>query len=225
MIVAIDGPAASGKSTVAKAVARRLGVHYLDTGAMYRSVALEALRRGVSLHDEAALARLAGEVRIGFAHAPGAAVPSAVLLDGDDVTREIRSPDVDAAVSAVARVAGVREAMVAQQRVLGAVDDLVVEGRDVGTVVFPEAEVKVFLSASPEERARRRHAEQAAAGHVGEAHEVRERMERRDEIDSTRQASPLAVAADAVELDTTGLPIEDVVDRVVALAKAKRAAL
>ncbi|MBE0475750.1 MAG: (d)CMP kinase [Coriobacteriia bacterium] len=222
MIVAIDGPAASGKSTVAKAVARRLGLHYLDTGAMYRSVALKALRTGTPLDDEAALASLAEASRVAFAHAPGEPLPAAVILDGEDVTAAIRTPEVDAAVSAVARAPGVREAMVREQRRLGRSDDLVVEGRDIGTVVFPEAEVKVYLSAAPGERARRRHAEHAAAGHEAEARDVLERLEARDAADSSRAASPLAVAADAVRIDTTGAGVEQVVDRVVGLAQRAR---
>lgn len=219
MIVAIDGPAASGKSTVAKAVAGRLRIHYLDTGAMYRAVAHKALLTGTSLADEAALATLAAGARIEFAHDGGEALPTAVMLDGADVTHAIRTPEVDAAVSAVARVPGVREAMVAQQRRIARREDLVAEGRDLGTVVFPDAGVKVFLSASAEERARRRHAEQHAAGHAEEAADTAARLHARDEADSTREASPLAAAADAVRIDTTGVAVDEVVERVVRLAE------
>jgi cytidylate kinase len=222
MIIAIDGPAASGKSTVAKGVARRLGVRYLDTGAMYRAVASLALSRGVDLGDEASLARLAEERPVSFGYAESEPVPTAVYIDGADVTRAIRSPEVDASVSAVARVPGVRAAMVLAQRRLAGDGDTVVEGRDIGTVVFPNAEVKVFLTASAEERARRRTLDLEGAGHgIGEA-EVQERLERRDYADSTRRVSPLGVAEDAVCMDTTGSSVEDVVDRIVGLVEAAR---
>ena len=218
MIVAIDGPAASGKSTVARALARRLGAHYLDTGAMYRAVALAALREEISLDDEDSVAALAGAVTIQFLHAAGSPIPTAVLLDGADVTVAIRTPAIDEAVSAVARMPGVRAAMVAQQRrIADCADTIVLEGRDIGTVVFPDAEVKVFLTASPDERARRRHAEMTERGHAVKEDVVRDGLERRDHADSSRQAAPLSVALDAVELDTTGLTVDEVVDAVAAL--------
>ncbi|MDI6900494.1 MAG: (d)CMP kinase [Anaerosomatales bacterium] len=217
MIVAIDGPAASGKSTVARALARRLGFAYLDTGAMYRAVAALALDRGIDLADEAALARLAeGEV-ITFGHPAGDPVPDTVHIGGTDVTAAIRTPEADAAVSAVARVPGVRAAMVAQQRRLAGASDTVVEGRDIGTVVFPDAPVKAYLTASAEERARRRHGELAERGHALEERAVHEGIEARDSADSTRAASPLAVADDAVVVDTTGMSVDEVVERVARL--------
>lgn len=222
MIVAIDGPAASGKSTVAKAVARRLGSHYLDTGAMYRALTALALDRGVPLADGQALARLARECPVTFEYEPGSAFARAVVICGNDVTRRIREPDVDAAVSAVARVPAVREAMVEQQRRLAAEGDVVVEGRDIGSVVFPHAEVKVFLTASPAERARRRRLDLASAGHEVELDEVLARLEQRDFADSTRETSPLERAPDAWLLDTTGLGVDEVVELIVRHAGDRR---
>jgi cytidylate kinase len=203
MVVAIDGPAGAGKSTVARAVARALGFTYLDTGAMYRCVGLAAARRGV------APAEVAGVVRIELGER--------VLLDGEDVTEAIRTPEASEGASRAAADPAVREAMVAQQRRIVAVGDWVAEGRDIGTVVAPDAAVKVFLTASPEERARRR-AEQIGA----DVRTVLAEQRIRDERDSTRAHAPLAAAPDAVELDTTGLKLEDVVARVTALVTDHR---
>lgn len=222
MIVAIDGPAASGKSTVAKAVARRLHAAYLDTGAMYRAVAALALARAVDLDDAEALAVLAAAEPVTFVPTGDDPVACRVRIADRDVTRTIRTPEVDAAVSRVARVPGVRSALLGRQRELGASGLSVVEGRDIGTTVFPDAAVKVYLTASAEERARRRHRDLAGAGHALDTGMVRERLERRDAADAKREASPLAVADDAVELDTTGLSVEEVVDRIVALVEATR---
>ena len=222
MIIAIDGPAASGKSTVARAVATRLGFAYLDTGAMYRAVAAEALRLGIATDDATALMHLASGLRIAFENADGSSQPTRVLADGRDVTAEIRTPAVDAAVSPVSSVPGVREAMVSVQRELASRCDCVVEGRDIGTVVFPHAELKVYLSASPDERARRRAVDMERLGHELTQESVRERLERRDQADSTRQASPLSVAGDAVELDTTGLTVDQVVGVIAELAEGRR---
>ncbi len=222
MIVAIDGPAASGKSTVARALASRLGMHYLDTGAMYRSVALAALNSEISIEDEASIENLAQRVVIEFAYEDGASIPTRVLLDGTDVSSEIRTPAIDEAVSAVARMPVVREAMVNRQREIAAQADTVMEGRDIGTVVFPGADVKVFLTASSEERARRRQAELADRGHDSQADRVREGMERRDHADSSRKTAPLRAAEDAVRVDTTGLTAEQVVDLIEELVEAAR---
>jgi len=219
MIIAIDGPAGSGKSSVAKLVARRLGFHYLDTGAMYRAVAFRALSTGISLADEDAIARIAATDEVAFGHEPGEPLPSLVSIAGIDVTAAIRTPEVDDAVSAVARMARVRDAMVAQQRHLAQGSDIVVEGRDIGTVVFPNAELKVYLTATPEERARRRAAQQSEAGLAVDAVGVRDALIRRDYADSSRLHSPLSVANDAVEVDTTGLTLEQVVECVAALAR------
>jgi CMP/dCMP kinase len=220
VIIAIDGPAASGKSTVARQVARRLGAHYLDTGAMYRAIALKALRSGVSIEDPEELGRLAREAVIAFEHEGDEAIPSAVLLDGTDVSEAIRSQEVDEAVSPVASAAPVREAMVPlQHSVAAGTHDVVVEGRDIGTVVFPEAAVKIFLTASAEERARRRHAELAGKGVAVEETTVRYGLERRDETDSTRAAAPLLAAPDAVHVDTTGLSVDEVVEVIAGLVE------
>jgi len=222
MIIAIDGPAGSGKSTVAQLVAGRLGFHYLDTGAMYRAVAHRALALGIPLSDEDAVAAIAARDRITFGHEPGATLPSIVRIDGEDVTTAIRLPEIDDAVSAVARLPRVREAMVAQQRLIGGTDDIVVEGRDIGTVVFPDAELKVFLTATPEERARRRAAQQAMSGIEVDPTGVQEALKRRDSADSTRDHSPLVPAADAVELDTTGLSLMEVVSAIATLAEERQ---
>lgn len=215
MIIAIDGPAASGKSTVAKAVARRLGIRYLDTGAMYRALTWLALTRGVPVDSPGALAVLARENPTEFRYPPHSALPSEVHIAGSDVTTAIRSPQVDAQVSAVAGIPEVRAVLVEQQRVLATKGDSVVEGRDIGTVVFPDADVKVFLTASAAERARRRSLDLAQAGHALEVSDVQERLERRDWADSTRSSSPLDRAADACELDTTGRTVDEIVDVIV----------
>lgn len=222
MIIAIDGPAASGKSTVAKAVARRLGVRHLDTGAMYRAVAWLALEADVPLDDSGALTALAEANPVTFHYAEGEVIAASVGIAGRDVTAEIRYPLVDANVSAVAAVPGVRAALVRHQRMLADSRDTVAEGRDIGTVVFPSAEVKIFLTATPEERARRRQIDLANQGHEVEQREVQSRLERRDTYDSSRAASPLEVAADAELLDTTGLSVEQVVDEIAARVEALR---
>ncbi len=217
LIVAIDGPAGSGKSTVAKAVATRLGMHYLDTGAMYRSVAWKALEEGVDLDDEAALGQLASSMVISFEHENGQPLPTRVVVDGDDVTAAIRTPLVDASVSAASRPPSVRAAMVDAQRAVGEGRDLVAEGRDIGTVVFPDAPVKVYVTATPEERARRRYLELVERGEDVEQQTVLDAIQARDGADSTREVSPLAAAEDAHILDTTGLTIDQVVDRIAEL--------
>ena len=200
MIVAIDGPAGAGKSTVARAVASELGFTYLDSGAMYRCVALAAR------DSDEPPAEVARRVRI--------ALEPRVTLDGRDVTDEIRTPEVTELSSRVAADPGVREALVDKQRELMAGGDYVAEGRDIGTVVAPDAEVKVFLTASAEERARRRAAELGA-----DAAAVLADQTLRDERDRTREHSPLAAAPGAVELDTTGLAVEEVVARIAALTR------
>jgi cytidylate kinase len=209
MLVAIDGPAGAGKSTVARAVARELGFAYLDSGAMYRCVALLSI--GAPSRRPEALARAA---RIEISDT-GSGEPARVLLDGRDVTERIRAPEVSEAASRVAADPGVRVALVARQRELLAGGDWVVEGRDIGTVVAPRAALKVFLTADPRERARRRAAELGA-----DAGRVLAEQTLRDERDTTREHGPLAPAPGAVTLDTTGLSVEDVVKRVVALARA-----
>jgi CMP/dCMP kinase len=207
MVIAIDGPAGAGKSTVARAVAQRLGFTYLDSGAMYRCVALAALERGADLGDGVAVGDLASSLAI-------ALDGDRVELDGSDVSTAIRDPRVTEASSLVSVHPAVRDAMVAEQRRLIASGRYVAEGRDIGTVVSPEAPLKVFLTASPEERARRR-AEQTGEDPAAVLAAQRER----DARDETREHSALRAADDAVEVDTTGLPLDEVVDRVEALAR------
>jgi CMP/dCMP kinase len=206
-VIAIDGPSGSGKSTVAKAVATRLGLSYLDTGAMYRAVAFEAMRRGIDPEDRPTVAELSRQIDL--------KVGDKVTVDGADATIEIRSPEVTRAVSIVAANPEVRSELVARQREWAkAHDGGVVEGRDIGTVVFPGAGVKVFLTAEDGERANRRSKEMLDLRYDLVAAD----MARRDHIDSTRATSPLAVADDAVRLDTTGRSIEDIVEEVLKLA-------
>lgn len=209
MVIAIDGPAGAGKSTVARAVAAEIGFTYLDSGAMYRCVALAALERGVDLDEGDALGELAEGLEIGFDG-------RLVLLGHRDVSREVRSPEVTAAASRVSVHPRVREAMVARQRQLIEAGRFVAEGRDIGTVVSPEAPLKVFLTASDQERARRRAAE------TGEDLEtVLAAQRQRDARDTEREHGALRAAEDAVELDTTGFSLQEVVGRVVALARER----
>ena len=214
MIVAIDGPAGAGKSTVARAVARRLGVGHLDTGAMYRALTWLALERGV---DPAAGDELVVLARANPAVLEPAAEGGRVWIAAEDATEAIRRPEVTARVSEVSAHLGVREAMVAAQRALLREGDWVCEGRDIGTVVAPDAAVKVFLTASPEERARRRAVQIGA-----DVQTVLAEQTIRDERDTTRAHSPLEAAPDAVELDTTGLTLDDVIARVAALVEQAR---
>jgi CMP/dCMP kinase len=209
MVIAIDGPAGAGKSTVARAVAAALGFTYLDSGAMYRCVALAALRAGADVDHAGEMGRIAGDIQIEFAD-------GRVLLDTDDVTAEIRTPDVTAAASRVSVHPTVREAMVEQQRALIESGRYVAEGRDIGTVVSPNAPLKVFLTASPEERARRRAAETGA-----DTAEVLVAQSARDDRDREREHGALRPAGDSIEIDTTGLDIADVTARVVALARER----
>lgn len=224
MIVAIDGPSGAGKSTVAKAVAKKLGFSCLDTGAMYRSVAWLALSEGVELDDEAALGELARGCDIRFAHAEGDPIPKEVFVNGQNVTDAIRTAAIDKAVSPVSAAPSVRAAMVEQQRRIGRGGDYVIEGRDIGTTVFPDAEVKVFLTASDEERAHRRVRQNVDRG-VGsiDYDEVLRDLQRRDAADSSRAASPLKAADDAVVIDSTDHYIEEVIDDICDLARSRGA--
>lgn len=217
MIVAIDGPAGSGKSTVSRGLAARLGFNFLDSGAMYRCVALAALERWgadgarerlAAPYDGAAVAALAAELRI--------ELDGGVRLDGNDVGAAIRTTEVSEMASAVAQVPGVRSALVAMQRSLLADGDWVAEGRDIGTVVAPDADLKVFLVADPQERARRRAAELGA-----DLQTVLAEQALRDARDREREHSPLVAASDAVTLDTTGLTVEEAVERIAELAGAR----
>ncbi len=214
--IAIDGPAGAGKSTIGALVAERLGYLYLDTGAMYRAVALAAHRKTIDPDDAARLAALAGAARITIGPPTtqdGRAYT--VLLDGSDVTWEIRSAEIDRIVSQVARVSGVRDAMVAQQRMLAERGRVVMVGRDIGTVVLPDAEKKIFLTASAGERARRREEELASRGERRPRQDLLNEILRRDRLDTERVVSPLKAADDAVVVQTDGLSVKEALERVL----------
>lgn len=228
MIVAIDGPAGSGKSTVARALAAREHLTYLDTGAMYRAVTCAALERGVDISDADAVAALALGLDISLTAGAGG---ERLTVDGEDRTAQIRTPEVDVNVSAVAAVPAVRESMVALQRKAAEAGDVVAEGRDIGTVVFPAAEVKVYLSADPSARARRRAVQRqggdtakdaSAQADAAETAAIEAELVARDKADSTREASPLRPAADAVHIDSTDLTVDEVCDRIAALMREAR---
>jgi cytidylate kinase len=220
LVIAIDGPAGAGKSTVARRVAQELGYRYLDTGAMYRAVALRALRCEVDLGEQKALAHIAETTAIDLDTRDGL---THVWMDGEEVTQQIRTPAVSEAASRVSAVAQVRQALVRRQRQWGAHGGIVMEGRDIGTVVFPRAEVKVFLDASPTERARRRTAELATQGEPISQEAVAEAMAARDARDTQRDASPLVPALDAVVLPTDGLSPDQVVEQILEICRQKGA--
>jgi len=214
LIIAIDGPSGAGKGTVARAVASELGYRHVDSGAMYRAVGWKAVRDGVALDDEAAVARVAeaSVIHVGT---------DRVMVDGDDVTREIRTPQIDRAAASVARLPRVRTVLVARQRELGENGGIVMEGRDIGTVVFPRADVKIYLDAAPEERARRRAADPAHSGGPAAVADVATLLTERDRLDSTRTTSPLYAAADAIVVDTTGKSVDAVVKEVLGVVEAR----
>ena len=215
LIIAIDGPSGAGKGTIARALAARLRYRHVDTGAMYRAVAWKARQAGLDLQDESSVAALSEAASFDLEG-------GRVVIDGADVSQAIRTPDIDAAAAAVARHPAVRRVLVARQRALGTAGGVVMEGRDIGTVVFPDADVKIFLDASPEERARRRANDPAHRTQGSTAlSEVATALAERDRSDSTRPASPLARAADAVLIETTGLEVESVVDRVMLIVEQK----
>ena len=213
MIVAIDGPSGVGKGTVSRALARALGYRHIDTGAMYRVVAWKAREQGLPLDDEAAVASLAARVEMSMDD-------GSVVVDGVDVTRAIRTSDMDQAAAAVARMPRVRAVLVDRQRALGRPGGIVMEGRDIGTVVFPDADVKIYLDASPDERARRRAADPAHGGSAPLS-EIATALAARDQSDQTRAASPLTMATDARLVDTTGVPVEAVVETVLAIVRER----
>jgi cytidylate kinase len=215
--IAIDGPAAAGKSTVGQAVAHKLGWLYLDTGAMYRAVTWLVLEQHLDPADEAAVTALARNAEFQFpALEAGDAVNPAILINGCDATAMLRTPPVDARVSVVAAYPGVRRALVTYQRALAREHSVVMVGRDIGTVVLPDADLKVYLTATAAERARRRVEEKRAQGEPVDYNTVLAAIEARDRIDSERADSPLRPAADAYLLDTTGLAIDNVVQRIIA---------
>jgi cytidylate kinase len=214
-VIAIDGPSGVGKGTVARALAAALGFRHVDTGAMYRAVAWRAEQLGVDLDDEAAVVAVAREAAL---EVDG----SRVVIDGTDVSAAIRTPEIDRATTRVARLPRVREELVARQRALAERGPVVMEGRDIGTVVFPAAEVKIYLDASPGERARRRaHDPAHTAATTQDLAGIAEAMQRRDENDRTRQASPLSIAADATVVDTTLVPAARVVEQVLAIVRCR----
>jgi len=219
LIIAIDGPAGAGKSTVARAVARRLGYLFINTGAMYRAVAWKALRRGVSLDDTERIGQLAREPLIELT---GGVDSMRVLIDGRDITNEIATPQISQAASVVSAIPTVRRALVARQQQMGRAGGVVIEGRDIGTQVFPNAEVKIYLDASSEARAQRRFDEDRARGvAVSSVAEMRAEIEQRDFRDKTRADSPLIQAEDAICIDSSAMAIEEVVERILGIVKSR----
>lgn len=217
IVVAIDGPAGAGKSTIAKLAAEKLGYAYIDTGAMYRSVAWKFLQTGREF-DEAYISELANTMIIEFK--PEAKV-NRVFVDGTEVTEAIRTPEVTAIVSRVAAIGAVREAMVEQQRRMGEIGGVLMDGRDIGTVVFPHAQLKIFLTASVEERARRRYKEMVEKGQQVELAQLQEDIAARDKQDSERAISPLRQAEDALLLDTSAMSIAQVTDKILQLVQER----
>jgi len=213
-VVAIDGPAGAGKSTIAQRVAARLGFTYIDSGAMYRAVALWALRQNVYPGDMHRMEQLAIAAEIELS-------PGRIRLNGEDVTDAIRTPEVSGGASKVAVIPGVRRAMVAKQRVMGERSSVVMEGRDIGTVVFPDADVKIFLDADPRERVRRRLEDVRVAGEAIPESALAAQMKERDQRDSTRADGPLAQAPDAAYLDSTSLTVEEVEEAILKIVRSR----
>jgi cytidylate kinase len=216
LVIAIDGPSGAGKSTAGRAVAARLGYVFLDTGAMYRALALAALRARVPLDDATAVATLATRLRLDLQ--PG----GAVILDGEDVTAALRTQEVGAAASRVSVHPPVRRHMVARQREMGQAGGVVMDGRDIGTAVFPDADVKFYVDAHPRQRATRRHEELAQRGQASDLDTIEREIRERDHADSTRAESPLTRAPDAIHLDTTELGLDEVVRRMLAAVTVVR---
>jgi cytidylate kinase len=212
LIIAIDGPAGSGKSTTAKLVAQKLGYLYIDTGAMYRALTLKVIELGIDPSDEEEIIRVARDTKIELFYENG---DLRVLLDGRDVTEKIRSPEVTSLVSVVSAHPKVRDEMVKKQRELGKNGGVVMDGRDIGTVVFPDADLKIFMNADVKERAKRRQKEMKAQGFDVDIDEIIKEIEERDRLDSTREVGPLKKADDAFEIDTTNLTIDEQVEIVL----------
>lgn len=211
--IAIDGPAGSGKSTVAKFVAKRLGFLFIDTGAMYRAITLKVLNSSIDLNDQCKIINLAKDSKIEFAKGPKE--QQIILLDGVDVTNEIRMPNVTNTVSIIAKIQGVRKALVKAQQKFGENNSVVMEGRDIGSVVFPKAFLKIYLSASIEERAKRRFAENKTKGINTDIETLKSEIAERDLIDSTRKESPLVKVFDAIEIETDSLNAEEVTNKII----------
>ena len=214
LIIAIDGPSGAGKGTVARAVAAHIGYRHIYTGAMYRAVAWKARAEGIDVGDELAVAALGERARFELED-------GRVVIDGHDVATAIRTPEMDRAAAAVARHPAVRRVLVARQRAYGEGGGIVMEGRDIGTVVFPDADVKIYLDASPEERARRRAADPAHTAHADRITDVATALAERDRSDTTRAASPLTIASDAILLDTTTMPLDEVIQRVLEIVRRR----
>jgi cytidylate kinase len=216
--IAIDGPAGAGKSTVAKIVADRLHYIYIDTGAMYRAFTYKALKENINIHSEKDLIHVLRETDIELKNDEGKQV---VLLDGEDVTEEIRLPEVTGSVSVVAAHEAVRNEMAARQKALGAAGGVVMDGRDIGTNVLPHSELKIFLLASPDIRAKRRHKENLEKGYASDLAKIKNDIIIRDRQDMERKASPLKKAEDAIEIDTSFLSVHEVVSRIIQMAKER----
>ncbi|WP_053219380.1 (d)CMP kinase [Virgibacillus senegalensis] len=219
LAIAIDGPAAAGKSTVAKLIAEELSYIYIDTGAMYRAITYKAIQKEIDLEDEQALLELLKQTTIDLKQTNNG---QSVLLDDTDVSHEIRGQQVTSKVSIVAKHPEVRKEMVSRQQALAEKRGVVMDGRDIGTHVLPDAEVKIFLVASVEERAERRHKENQEKGFPSNLDELKKEIEKRDQLDSEREASPLIKAVDAVEIDTTSLSIEGVANRILDVVEKVR---
>ena len=217
MTIAIDGPAAAGKSTVAKRVAEKLSFIYVDTGAMYRALTWKAIQEDISLEDEGGLEQLLKQSDLKLVQSDQG---QRVMLNGRDVSDEIRTNEVTNQVSIVAKHKLVREEMVNRQQQLVKEQGVVMDGRDIGTHVLPNAEVKIFMIASVEERAERRYKENVEKGYPSDLEQLKEEIRKRDNLDSNRKTSPLLRAEDAIELDTTSLSIDEVVDRIIAIVKS-----